>query len=77
MTQRSDTKWKTLRVVVELPIQGPMSDGDLRWKIENTLVGSGLTRYFIQNGCRVGQMAIKRFDRVLTALDREDKRKTD
>lgn len=64
------SNWKTLKVVVEIPIQGPLTEGDLRWKIENMLVKGGLSSYFVNNGCRVGHLQVKRLSKVLTSLER-------
>lgn len=57
-------QWKTLAVIVEIPVQGDMNESDLRWKVENMLSRGGLSKYFVDNGCRVGRLQIKRKNRV-------------
>lgn len=57
--------WKTLAVVVELPVQGELNEGDLRWKIENMLSKGGLTKWFVDNKCRVGRLQVKSRTRVV------------
>ena len=67
--------WKTLRVVVELPVLGNgMNERDLRWSVEQSLRDLPPERQFIRtpgHEVRVGRLRVKGHTRV-EAAQRDD-----
>lgn len=73
----SSRGWKTLRVLVELKVDGPLTERDLTRMIEAKLAdrwreqgGDDLRAHVVNRGNRVGRLQVKSFGRVRAALSR-------
>lgn len=64
--------WKTLRVVIEVPVQGKYSEKDLVWEVRRILDGAGnpLDRKVIGQGVQTGLIQIKQMNMVLANTGR-------
>ncbi len=63
-------KWRRLRVVVEVPVLGDYTEGDLRYNVERLVGGARLMTRPGENG-QQGRVEVKRMSSILGHLIRE------
>jgi hypothetical protein len=66
----SKTKWRTVRVVVEVPVRGDYSEKDLVWDVKRALDGH-LDRRVIHQDVQTGLVQVKQMNMVLAHAMRQ------
>ena len=70
-------EWKTLRVVVEVKVRGSATERDLKWAVEQKMMGRAVPspdHYLRDAGNAVGTLNVKQGSKVIAAAVREDAR---
>jgi hypothetical protein len=62
--------WRTLRVVVEVPVEGDYTAKDLAWDVRRCIGDSGgilFRKSLAHSNVKTGRIEVKEYDRVRTA----------
>ena len=70
----SKTKWRTVRVVVEVPVRGDYSEKDLVWDVKRVIEGP-LDRRVVRAGVQTGLVQVKQMNMVMSNVIRQHVKK--
>ena len=70
----SKTKWRTVRVVVEVPVRGNYSEKDLVWDVKRVIEGP-LDRRVVRAGVQTGLVQVKQMNKVTSNVIRQHVKK--
>lgn len=67
----SDERWKRLKVIVELPVQGDVTERDFRFAVERALQTGNLEVRLRERhiDAKTGRMQVKSFSRYIAKVD--------